>query len=60
MKISDNRELRDIVINHLSNISTKDFINIHKKYTAKPYSSLVDDTTLALNNSLRFRKNLNI
>ena len=58
MKISDERELRDIVINHLSNISTKDFINIHKKYTAKPYSFLVDDTTLTLNNPLRFRKNL--
>ena len=37
-KISDKREFQHIAQNHSSNISTKDFINIHKKYTAKPYS----------------------
>ena len=36
--ISDKREFQHIAQNHSSNISTKDFINIHKKYTAKPYS----------------------
>ena len=47
-----------IAQNHVSNISTKDSINIHKKYTAKPYSFLVDDTTLVSDNPLRSRKNL--
>ena len=58
MKIPNERELKHIAINHSSDISTKDFINIHKKYTAEPYSFLVNDTTLASDNPLRFRKNL--
>ena len=33
-------------------------MNFYKKSTAKPYSFLVIDTTLPLDNSLRFRKNL--
>ena len=33
-------------------------MNFYKKCTAKPYSSLVIDTTLALDDPLRFRKNL--
>ena len=58
MKIWNNRELQQIAINHSSDISTKDFIKIHKKYTAEPYSFLVNDTMLASDNPLRFRKNL--
>ena len=34
------------------------FANIYRKCTAKLYSFLVNDTTLASNNPLRFRKNL--
>ena len=60
MKIPDKRELQQIAINHSSDIITKDFINIYKKCTDKPYSFLVIDTTLPSNHSLRFRKNLNI
>ena len=60
MKIPDKRELQQIAINHSSDINTKDFINICKKCTDKPYSFLVIDTTLPSNNPLRFRKNLNI
>ena len=45
-------------INHSSDIDYKDFVNIYKKCTAKPYSCLVINTTLASNNPLRFRKNL--
>ena len=56
-KISNKRELQQIAINHSSDISTKDFINIYRKCTAKPYSFFVNDTTLASNNPLRFRKN---
>ena len=55
-KIPDKRELQHIAINHSSDISTKDFINIYKKSTGKPYSFLVIDTTLASDNPLRFRK----
>ena len=58
MKIPNKTELQQIAINHSSDISTKDFINIYKKYTDKPYSFLVNDTTLASDDPLRFRKNL--
>ena len=57
-KIPNKRELQQIAINHSSNINTKDFADIYRKYTAKPYLFLVDDTTLPSNNPLRFRKNL--
>ena len=57
-KTANKRELQQIEINHSSDISTKDFQNIYVKCTAEPYSFLVNDTTLASNNPLRFRKNL--
>ena len=57
-KIPNKRELQQIILNHSSDISTKDFINIYKKCTAEPYSFLVNDTTLASDNPLRCRKNL--
>ena len=58
MKISNKRELQQIALNHSSDIDFKDFINVYKKCTDKPYSFLVNDTTLASDNPLRFRKNL--
>ena len=57
-KIPNKKELQQTALNHLSDISTKIFINIYKKCTAEPYSFLVNDTTLASDNPLRFRKNL--
>ena len=60
MKIPNERELLKIAINHSSDINTKDFIEIYRKYTDKPYSFLVIDTTLPSDNLLKFRKNLNI
>ena len=60
MKIPNKIKLQQFAINHSSDINTKDFINIYKKCTDKPYSFLVIDTTLPSNNPLRFRKNLNI
>ena len=57
-KIPNKRELQQIAINHSSDINTKNFANIYRKYTAESYSFLVNDTTLSLNNPLRFRKNL--
>ena len=57
-KIPNKRELQQIAINHSSDISTEDFINIYRECTAEPYSFLVNDATLASDNPLRFRKNL--
>ena len=57
-KIPNKRELQQIAINHSSDINTKDFANIYRRCTAKPYSFLVVNTMLASNNLLRFRKNL--
>ena len=52
------QELQQIAFNHSSDIDFKDFQNLHKKCTAKPYSVLVIDTTLASDNRLNFRKQL--
>ena len=37
MKIPNKRELQPIVFNHSSDIGFKDFMNLYKKCTAKPY-----------------------
>ena len=58
MKIPNKRELQQIALNHSSDINSKDFIKIYKKCTAEPYSFLVNDTTLASDNPLRFRKKI--
>ena len=58
MKIPNKRELQQIPIIHSSDINTKDFIKIYNKCTDKPYSFLVNDTTLSLDDPLQFRKNL--
>ena len=58
MKIPNKRELQQIARNISSDIDFKDFMKIYTKYTAEPYSFLVNDATLASNNPLRFRKNL--
>ena len=58
MKILNKKELQQIELNHSSDISAKDFIKIHKTCTAESYSFLINDTTLASDNPLRFRKNL--
>ena len=55
MKILNKRELQQIAFNDSSDI---DFMNLYKKCTAKPYSFLVIDATLASDNPLRLRKNL--
>ena len=58
MKNPNKRKLQQIAMNYSSDINTKDFIKIYKRCTYKPYSFLVNGTTLALDNPLRFRKNL--
>ena len=47
-----------MAINHSSIIDIKDFMNLYKKFTAKPYSFLANDATLASENSLHFKNNL--
>ena len=58
LKIPNERELQQIALNHSSDIDFTYFMNIYKKCTAKPYSFLVNDTTLPSGDPLRFRKNL--
>ena len=47
MKLPNNRELQQIALNHSSDINCKDYIELYKKCTTKPYSSLVNDAILA-------------
>ena len=58
MKIPNKREIQQIAFNHSSDIDFKDFMNLYKKCTEKPFSFLVIDATLASDNLSRFRKNL--
>ena len=57
-KTPNRTELQQTAINHSSDISIKDFSNVYRKCTVEPYSFLINDTTLASDNPLRFRKNL--
>ena len=57
-KIPNKIDFQQIVLNYLSDISTKDSIKIHKECTAEPYFFLVNDTTLASGNPLKFGKSL--
>ena len=57
MKIPIKKELEQIAYSHSSDNDCKDFMNLFKKCTAKPYSFVVIDYTLASDHSLRFRKN---
>ena len=58
MNIPNMRELQQIASTYMSDIDFKDFMKLCKKYTKKLDSFLVNDTTLSLDNSLRFIKNL--
>ena len=58
MKINNERELKNIAINHSGDIDYKYFVKIYIERTKEPYSFLTNDTTLHASDSLRFRKNL--
>ena len=58
MEVPSKRELQQIALNHSSDIDFKDFMKIYKKYTAEPYSFLVNDATLSSGNPLRLRKSI--
>ena len=60
MKILNKQEPQQIAFvafNHLSDIDFKDFKNLYKICPAKPYSFLVNNTTLASDNPFCFRCN---
>ena len=57
MKVHNKRELQNIPVNQSTDIDYKDFINIYKKCSSKPYSFLTIDTSLLASNPLRLRKN---
>ena len=50
MRIPNKRELQQIRYNHSSDIDFKDFLNLYRKCTEKPYSFLVIDATLTSDN----------
>ena len=58
MKIPNKKELEQNTYNHSSYINFKEFMNLYRTCTAKPYIFLVIDATFASDNPLRFRKNL--
>ena len=58
MEIPNKPELKQTASHISSDIDFNDFMNLYKKCTSKPYSFLVIDATLALDNPLSFRKNL--
>ena len=58
MKIPNKQELQQFAFNNSSGIKFQDFTNLYKKCTAKPYSFLVIDATLAQDNHSCFKKNL--
>ena len=58
MKISNKRELQNIVINHSADINYKDFMKIYRECTRKLFIFLTIDTTLPASDALRFRQDL--
>ena len=54
MRVTNKKELREIALNHSSDIDFQDFINLYKQSTAEPYLLLVIDTNP--DNPLHFKK----
>ena len=50
MKIPNKREFQQIALNHSLDNNFQDLLNLYKRFTAKTYSFLVIDTTLASDN----------
>ena len=56
-KIHNKRELQSIAINNSADIDYKDFLKIYRKCISESYYFLTSDTTLPVDNPLKFRKN---
>ena len=50
MKISNNRELQNIAVNHSTEIDYQDSMKIYKGCVREPYNFLKIDTTLQASN----------
>ena len=57
MKIPNQREVQQRGINFTSDTDCKDYINLYKKCTAKPYSYIASNAILASDNPLHLRSN---
>ena len=58
MEIPNKQEIQQIAFNQSSDIDFQDFVNLYKKCSAKPYSFLAIDATVASDNRFCFRENL--
>ena len=58
MKTPNKRELHQTAFDCSLDIAFRDVMNLYMKCTEKPYSFLVVNTTLALDNPLCFRTDL--
>ena len=54
INIPNKQELQQTGFNHSKDIDFKEFMNVYKNYTAKPYYFLVIDATLVSDNRSRF------
>ena len=57
MKINNRKDLQQIAIDHSADIDFKGFLKIYRNCTKEPYSFLTIDTTLSVNDPVKFRKN---
>ena len=58
MKFSSKEGLQQITFKHSQDIEFRNFMNLYKKCTAKPYSFLMINAILASDNLLRFKSNI--
>ena len=58
IEIANKKELWQTVLNHSFDLEFKDCLWVWKDYTKKPFSFLVNDTTLMPDNTLRLKKEL--
>ena len=58
LKVPNKKILCQVALNHSSDFYFTDFMKLYKKYTNEPNSFLANDTTLSLDNPLKFRKDL--
>ena len=57
MKIQSKKEFQNIAQENSRDIDFKDFLKTYKYYTSKPDSCKIIDTTVPIDNPMRFRKN---
>ena len=58
MKINNRIELKNITIDHSTDINYQDFKKIYRECTKEPFTFLTIDTTLPASNPLRLRKKI--